>query len=90
MELFTIIEDAVAIVRLPKGILKQTKVYHRGKRIFVPHGAGFIRVTARFGSDPYGTSHPDIKVLELEGDGINTGTSEPRYEAAVADLRAVA
>lgn len=66
MQLFEVIEDAVAIVRYPKGVYKQTKVHRRGGRQHIPHAGGFIRITAKFG-DTWGTSHPDIKVQEMEG-----------------------
>jgi hypothetical protein len=81
MDLFTVIDDATAIVRMPKGVLKQTKVYSRGERVFVPHSGGFIRLTAPFG-DTFGTSHPDIKVVEISQDvpGLFV-TGEPRYRA---------
>lgn len=70
MDLFEVIEDAVAIVRYPKGVYKQTKVYRRGDRRYVSHSGGFLRITAKFGST-WGTSHPDIKVEEVENvDGI--------------------
>lgn len=77
MELFSLIEDATAIVRAPKGVLKQTKVYRRGERIFVPHAGGFIRICAKFG-DLFSTSHPDIKVEELDVEGVYFYRTEPR------------
>lgn len=82
MELFTVIEDGVAILRGAKGVFKQTKVYHRGERIFVPHGGGFIRVCANFGGT-FGTSHPDIKVMELEAAGVDVSKGEPRFVPAL-------
>jgi len=85
MDLFTIIEDAQAIVRLPKGVHKQVKVYHRTGRIYVAHGGGFVCVTAKFG-DAHGTSHPDVKVVDIDGAGIVRRGSELVYSplAAVA------
>jgi len=41
MELFTIIDDAFAIMH-GNGVYKQAKLYRRGKRIYAAHGAGFI------------------------------------------------
>lgn len=87
MELFSLVDDAAAIVRMPKGVLKQTKVYHRGSTVYVPHAGGFVRVTAMFGTDPFTTSHPDIKVVEIEGPGISIDRGAPRYDAP---LRAAA
>jgi hypothetical protein len=86
MQLFEVIDDGVAILRAAKGVHKQTKVYRRGERVFVPHGGGFVRVVAEF-NGAYGTSHPDIKVLEIEAEGVDTSTGEPRFRAA---LKAVA
>lgn len=84
MDLFTIIEDGVAIIRAPKGVFKQAKVYQRGGRVFVGHSGGFIRVCAKFG-DTFGTSHPDIKVIDLEVPGmVLKGNSEPRMAASLA------
>ena len=66
---FSAIPDALAIVRLPKGVHKQTSVYHRGHTVYVPHAGGYIRVGHWF-DNRWATSHPDVSVLELEGDGI--------------------
>jgi len=79
MELFTIIDDATAILKQGNGVYKQAKVYHRGGRVFVGHGGGFVRVTARFG-ETWGTSSPNVKVVGLDGSGIITATGEPRFE----------
>ncbi len=81
MELFTIIEDAAAIVRGNGGVFKQSKVYHRGGRVFVGHSGGFLRVTARFG-DTWGTSNPNVKVVDMSGDiqGLSI-EGEPRWTA---------
>lgn len=70
MDLFEVIEDAVAIARYPKGVYKQTKVYRRGDRRYIPHGGGFIRITSKFG-DTWGTSHPDIKVEAIDGTTVS-------------------
>jgi hypothetical protein len=80
MDLFSAVTDGVAIVRLSKGVIKQTKIYARGDRVYVPHAGGFLRVCAAFGSE-FGTPHPDIKVLELEGEGVDVSTGEPRFRA---------
>lgn len=86
MDLFSVIDDAVAIVRTSGGVFKQTKVFRRAERIFVQHGSGFLRVTAKFG-DTWGTSHPSTKVVDIEGEGIDLSRGEPRYRAS---LRAAA
>lgn len=79
MELFTIIDEATAIIRAPKGVYKQVKVYHRGGRVFVGHSGGFLRITAQFGNQ-WGTSHPDVKVVDISQDipGMFV-TGEPRW-----------
>jgi len=88
MNLFTVIDDAVAIVRLKNGVQKQTKMYSRGDRVFIPHGGGYLRITAKFG-DTFGTSHPDIKVEEFEAAGVLTDRiGHPVFRAAA--LRAAA
>jgi len=69
MELFHLIDDGIAIVRAPRGVYKQTKVYRRGSSVYIGHGVGFLRICAPF-DNRYGTSHPDFKVEELEGAGI--------------------
>jgi hypothetical protein len=69
MELFSKIEDAVAIVRYPKGVVKQVGMYRRGAQVFVPHAGGFIRLVHMF-DGVHSTSHPDIKVIDFEADGV--------------------
>lgn len=86
MDLFTIVEDGIAIVRAPKGVFKQTKVYTRGGRVFVPHAGGFIRVCAAFNGQ-HVTSHPDIRVVEIEAPGLELSKGEPVIRAS---LKAVA
>lgn len=79
MELFHKIEGAVAIVRHKGSILKQSDMYARGDRVYVPHAGGYLRVTAEFGGE-WGTVIPTIKVLEFEADGVELkGGKEPRY-----------
>lgn len=69
IELFHAIDDGQAIVRKPKGVFVQAKLYKRGTQVFVAAGGGFLRICTKFG-DSYGTSHPDYKVLELAGSGV--------------------
>lgn len=66
MDHMSLVEDASAWVRLKRGIFKQVEIYQRGKRCYIKHGAGFVRICERFG-DVWQTSNPDIKVLEIEG-----------------------
>lgn len=81
MELFTIIDDATAIVKQANGVYKQAKVYHRGGRVFVGHSGGFLRVTAKF-DRTWGTSNPNVKVEAIEGAGILIKDNrEPSYGA---------
>jgi hypothetical protein len=86
MQVFSVVEDALAIVRLPKGVYKQVKVYTRNTRLFVPHGGGFIQIRTRWQSEEYATSHPDVKVVELDCPGVEhtkqLGAQEPRYTKA--------
>lgn len=67
MEVFTVIDGAVCILRLPKGVFKQSELYHRGKRLYVKHGSGFVEVRSK---DAHGgehsTSHPDVKLIEWD------------------------
>lgn len=82
MNLFHKIDDAIAIVRLKGSVLKQTDMYARGDRVFIPHSGGFLRVTAEFGGE-FGTVNPDIKVLEFEAAGVELKMGkEPRYVAS--------
>lgn len=81
MDLFTVIDDAIAIARFPKGVLKQVKMYARGRRVFIAHGGGYIRLTSMF-DGVYGTSNPDVKVVEFEADGVDRTTGEPTFRPA--------
>jgi hypothetical protein len=86
VNLFSVIDDGVAIIRCANGVFKQAKVYHRGGRVYVAHGGGFVRVCAAF-NGTFGTSHPNVKVVELEAEGVDVTTGEPRFRSA---LKAVA
>ncbi len=76
MELFHVIDDGVAIIRSGQ-IWKQVKLYQRAGVLFVPHGGGYVRVTARFG-DTWGTSVPSVKVVEMDGSGV-VAADEPSF-----------
>ena len=64
MELFTVIDDVQAIVRLPKGVQKQVKLYRRRDRVYVPHGGGFVEVRYEQPDGTHSTAHPDVKLVE--------------------------
>lgn len=85
MDLFTLVEDGVAVLRAPNGVFKQTKVFTRGGRVFVPYSGGFIRVCAAFNSQ-HTTTHPSVKVVEIEAEGLDL-KGEPTIRA---NLKAVA
>jgi hypothetical protein len=65
MELFHVIEDGVAILRLKRGIFRQTKIYRRGEQVFAAVGGGYVRLIA-YG----GTTNTDITCLEVAGPGV--------------------
>ena len=58
------IDDAMAFVRLPRGIHKQVPVFARGKRVFVPHAGGYARVCTNLG-DGWATSCPTVRILDF-------------------------
>jgi hypothetical protein len=66
MDHMTQVEDASAWVRLKRGVFKQADVYRRGSKHYLKHAGGFVRICEQFGGE-WLTSHPDIKVLEVEG-----------------------
>ena len=65
MQVLRQIDNALAFVRLPRGIFKQVPMYARGDRVYVPHSGGFVRVCANLGSDGWATSHPDVRVVDF-------------------------
>lgn len=84
MDLFHEIEGAVAIVRLKNGVEKQTKMFRRGDRVFIPHSGGFLRVCSGFEND-WGTAHPQVKLVAFEAEGVTLkGGREPRFTGAPA------
>lgn len=70
MELFTPIEDGQAIIQKLKGVCKQVKLYHRDGKVYIGEVGGFVQVRRKWGTEPYVTAHPDIKVIDLEGKGL--------------------
>ena len=66
MELFTLIDDAFGIVRYPKGIHKQVKLYKRKLRVYFPHSGGFVEVRGQENDGTFNTSHPDLKLIDYD------------------------
>lgn len=71
LEPFTAVEDGIAILRAKQGVLKQVKVYHRKGTLYIQHAGGFVRIVPQRWDDYFSTVHPDLKVLEIEGEGIS-------------------
>lgn len=67
MELFTVIEEAQAIIRTKGGVFKQTKLYHRTGKVYIGVGNGFIRVCNKFG-ETWGTTNPAVTVIDMPHD----------------------
>lgn len=80
LEPFTAVEDGIAILRLKNGIHKQVKVYHRAGKLYVPASGGFVRVVPQRWDDYFGTGHPDIKVLEIEGEGVSINGKQLEFK----------
>lgn len=92
MNLFHKIEGATAIVRGANCVEKQVDMFHRGERVYVPVGGGFVRICGRQGGDgqPFTTAHPRVAVVDYEAEGVELkGGLEPRFVEA-AGLKAVA
>jgi len=75
MELFAVIDDTQAIVKLPKGVHKQVKLYHRRDRVYLPHGGGFVEVRHKQPDGSFTTGNPDVKLLEHD---VNRGIIHER------------
>lgn len=76
MELFHIIDEGAAILKLKGGVYKQAKIYRRGDQVFAEAGSNtFIRLV-RGG----GTTKPAVTWLEVEGPGVHADpTSHPKW-----------
>ena len=74
MDLFYIIDDGVAILRMRGRVYKQTKLYRRGEHLYVPASGGYIQLTR--GS---GTSDPNISCIGVEGPGVVFENNLPKY-----------
>jgi hypothetical protein len=75
MQVFTVIDSNLALVRYPKGVFRQVQMYRRGDRVYLPHSGGYIEVRGLQPHDgSFATSHPDIKLLEFDNvdDRIHT------------------
>ena len=83
MQLLTQIDDAMAFVRLPRGVFKQLPLFARGNRVYVPHGGGYVRICADM-SDGWATSCPGIKVLDFTPTAGLDMTGEPSYKETKA------
>lgn len=82
MELFTQIDDAHAIIRLPKGVQKQVKLYRRGLNVYIPHAGGYVEVRSVYSNReplPLTTAHPDIKVVDYESKQVRVKDRYLRY-----------
>jgi len=86
MELFTSVAGGHAILRAPKGVLKQSDVYRRHDRLYVKAQGGFVEIRyldAHTGL--HSTGHPDVKIVEFEvGEGQlyyvkEVGHESPRW-----------
>lgn len=61
MNLFHVINDGVAVLRVKGGIFKQSKIYRREAMVYAALGGGFVRLT-RSG----GTTNPNTTWHEVE------------------------
>jgi hypothetical protein len=60
------IEGAKAFLRARNGVYREVDVYTRGEYKYIPYGKGFLRLAGQW-DNQWLTSHPNVKVLELEG-----------------------
>jgi hypothetical protein len=60
------IDGAKAFLRARNGVYREVDVYTRGEYKYIPYGKGFLRVISKW-DNQWLTSHPHVKVLELEG-----------------------
>lgn len=60
------VEGARAFLRGKFGVYREVDVYRRGEHLYVPYGKGFLRIINMWAGQ-WGTSHPNVKVIELEG-----------------------
>lgn len=81
MELFHVIDDAVAILR-SKGVFRQVPVYRRGEEVFAKHGSGFIKLLSAGH-----TTQPNISWIDVATAEVKTvpGPSGLRIVETVAE-----
>jgi hypothetical protein len=60
------IDGAKAFLRARNGVYREVDVYARGEYKYIPYGKGFLRLCTKWDNN-WLTSHPQVKVLELEG-----------------------
>lgn len=77
MQLFHVIDDGVAILRIRGRVYKQAKIYHRGEDVFAAYGGGYIRLTR--GS---GTTVPEVSCEAVEGPGVEIRLGVPKFVEA--------
>jgi hypothetical protein len=82
VQLFHIIDDGVAILRVKGRVYRQAKIYHRGEDVFAGYGGGYVRLT-RGGW----TTMPDVSCIEVEGPGVVIRAGVPRFVEAEVDAR---
>lgn len=77
-DVITIIPDVLAWVRLPKGVFKQVKMYHRGDKLFLQHGQGYIEVRGKCtdGRGTVATTHPDVVIVDADFESFSWHVDE--------------
>lgn len=84
MHLFHRIDDAEAVVRIKGGVFRQTEVFRRADKVYVKHGSGFVRLCGFRMGEVWGTSSPNVNVVDISRDvpGLDVGVesrTEPRW-----------
>jgi hypothetical protein len=67
MELFTVLDDSLAIIRVGKGVEKQVKLYRRGVKLYVPHAGGYVEIRKKLENGEWYTTHPQVRLVEYTG-----------------------
>jgi hypothetical protein len=67
MEVFSQLDESLAIIRVGKGIEKQVKLFLRGTALYVPYGGGYVEVRKKLDGLGWATAHPLVRLLEFEG-----------------------
>lgn len=66
MEVFTVIDDALAIIRKKSGTYSQVKLYNRIGKVYCGIGSGFIEIRQKSYQDEWATSDPNTVVVDFE------------------------